>query len=285
MGEAISGGGALVVVTADTPSSVPLTVAGNDPGPQTGNLLLGQYTVAGVAYNIFALGPSGQLRVAGAADDTQPYPNGLKLVSSFAGGATDFDINNDTNSFLLVMQDSPTGTFGKKVAYVAKFTPSGAKAYMMLADDLISGDVANGWILSRALKVNVGATPAAVGGLVGSLNSTGRTTSLTSTALLASAPIGTYAVQVYIEDQTAGGGTVTTSISFKNSNGTTVIPLSFWNPNVGAQVQAVILNGAAVTDFSSVFQLYNFSAFDIAISTVVTGTVQYSIRARLIRID
>ncbi len=257
-------------------------IRGNDGGittiatddSNTGSALQIDTVIGGVSGTAFAINsPAGQVRVN--AIKSGAYPAGLALVNPTT------TVNDLTNSLVLYVV---AGFTGANEAYFEDFTASGAHASVMLADDVISADVANGWVISRGLKVNVGTTSATVGGLVGTaINVTGKTNSLAITNLLASAPVGTYTLQLYIEDETAGGGTVAPFVNFHNSNGATTVALSVWNG--AAQVSTITLNGAVALDFSSVFQLYNFTAGNISISTVAVGTVQYSIRARLFRID
>ncbi len=124
-------------------------------GDNTTPIIKGKYVdpVAGT-FDTFSLSPAGQLRVAAESGDAATLPQGLKLVRNFGGGATDFDIDTDTNSVNIKLSNVGTrAVSGKHELLVPGFTSTGTEAFVACADALISDDVTNGFVIDRGLNV------------------------------------------------------------------------------------------------------------------------------------
>lgn len=127
-------------------------IRGNDGGittiatddSNTGSALQIDTVIGGVSGTAFAINsPAGQVRVN--AIKSGAYPAGLALVNPTT------TVNDLTNSLVLYVV---AGFTGANEAYFEDFTPTGTHASVMLADGLISGDVAAGWLIDRELRVS-----------------------------------------------------------------------------------------------------------------------------------
>lgn len=160
MGVEISGGDG-VNLNASDPNVSPIQV-GYDYTTQVADIIKILATSGATTLQLFGVTASGKLCLL--ADDLGGPPDGgIALIHS--GGTTGTETLTDSITLYETGGRSAGGgatLTGAYKVYFPAFTPSGAKALVMLADDRIDtgsgGDVANGWVIGRSLMLSSGGT-------------------------------------------------------------------------------------------------------------------------------